>query len=852
MNTVGISGPKNEPPASHSQQERAARGLIQGCALLAGAIAVVAGTAWFFGKWSFATFGSEYVPMAPNTAWLLLLLSGVVFLRGRKPDWKAGRIYKAAALGLVGAVSLLIIARTLFSFPFDSESWMLRSPASVGGLPVGRMSVYTATMFLIATAAVAFLRDGGRSPRASSGLALALSTAVLAGNAHVIVSYAMGIPLLYGSGLIPMALLTAIAFMLLGIGLIAACHPGRYIHSLFGNPSKGARDIQSRQYLWPFSGIFVLLFFGIGAAGFYLLRDNLTDLRSNAEAELLDVAKLKAKRIQEWRAEMLGDANWLLHGGLPGNDVRLFLQNPADTGLRNRLASWIANWRRYEIFSRVLLVDPAGKVRLAAPAAKERIGAGTEAFISKAVAEKRIVIQDLHESATEPNAIIMDVLVPVFARPEPGGNSSVVGVLVEELDPNEFLYPMIRKWPTPSSTGETLLVRRDNDEAVYLNNLRDFRQAALKIKVPITQGNSPAVKAVLGEEGIVEGVSYHGVPALAAMLPISGSPWFIVAIKNQSEILAPMRRLAWITSAAVGALTLVALFGLALLWRRRELIFAERELTRHTALMADLKRANSELENLIYVASHDLRTPLVNLQGFGQRLEKDCAELLAQGAPTGAASNEPSAADRIAKSLHYIRSSASKMDALINGLLRVSRIGHAEVNIQTIDMNQLLKQARTTLEFQIQQAGADVQVGPLPPCRGDPQLLGQVFSNLIDNALKYRAPPRPLRIEVSGRMEKGESIYCVADTGLGIAVEHQNKIWEMFHRLDPAGPVAGEGLGLKIVRRIVERHRGRIWMESTAGEGSRFFVAIPKATGGAAPLPSDPTRHYPPPMLAPC
>jgi signal transduction histidine kinase len=106
-------------------------------------------------------------------------------------------------------------------------------------------------------------------------------------------------------------------------------------------------------------------------------------------------------------------------------------------------------------------------------------------------------------------------------------------------------------------------------------------------------------------------------------------------------------------------------------------------------------------------------------------------------------------------------------------------------------------------------------------------LLSQVFSNLLDNALKYRDPLRPLRLQVTGRSEGDSSIYCVADNGKGIARENQEKIWELFGRLDPKGPVSGEGLGLNLVKRIIERHGGWIWVESSPGTGSSFFVALP-------------------------
>jgi signal transduction histidine kinase len=182
---------------------------------------------------------------------------------------------------------------------------------------------------------------------------------------------------------------------------------------------------------------------------------------------------------------------------------------------------------------------------------------------------------------------------------------------------------------------------------------------------------------------------------------------------------------------------------------------------------------------------------------------------------------------QIPKSLSFIRSGVGRMDALIAGLLSVSRLGRLALNVKRIDMNQLIRDVLAGQAFRVQHAGAEVRIEPLPDCHGDAALINQVFSNLLDNALKYRDPARPLQIQLSGRVEDRQAIFCVADSGRGIAPQHQEKIWEMFYRLNPDGQVPGEGLGLNLVRRILDRHHGRIWLKSMPGEGSRFFVSLP-------------------------
>jgi PAS domain S-box-containing protein len=251
-------------------------------------------------------------------------------------------------------------------------------------------------------------------------------------------------------------------------------------------------------------------------------------------------------------------------------------------------------------------------------------------------------------------------------------------------------------------------------------------------------------------------------------------------------------------------------------------------------LVKTLEFKNKELQDVVYTASHDLRSPLVNIQGFSGELEADCNRLLklldkAAVDPELKEQIEPLAKEAIPESLGFIFGSANKMAGLLDGLLRVSRVGTAKINRKPIDANNTMSEVLAAMEYQIKENCVAISVGTLPGCIGDVNMVDQVFTNLIGNAIKYRDPAKKCEIRVSGKVEDAMSIYCVEDNGIGISPKHQGKVFEIFHRLDPNDSAGGEGLGLTIVTRIIDRLGGDIWIESEPDEGSKFFFALPTA-----------------------
>jgi signal transduction histidine kinase len=248
-------------------------------------------------------------------------------------------------------------------------------------------------------------------------------------------------------------------------------------------------------------------------------------------------------------------------------------------------------------------------------------------------------------------------------------------------------------------------------------------------------------------------------------------------------------------------------------------------------LMKEIQAKNKELESIIYVSSHDLRSPLVNIQGFSRKLAKSCASLTKTLSELELPPEKREdllllLTENMPRSIEFITGSVEKMDCLLSGLLRLSRLGRAAITIENLDMNLVMSKITNSLAYQVESSGAKISVDWLLPCLGDSVQINQVFTNLLDNAIKYRSAERPLTVHVSSQACPDGVQYCVEDNGIGIHPDYHNQVWEIFHRVNPRD-IPGEGLGLTASRRILDRLNGTIWLESEEGAGSRFYVKLP-------------------------
>ncbi|HSI13168.1 MAG TPA: CHASE3 domain-containing protein [Chthoniobacter sp.] len=261
----------------------------------------------------------------------------------------------------------------------------------------------------------------------------------------------------------------------------------------------------------------------------------------------------------------------------------------------------------------------------------------------------------------------------------------------------------------------------------------------------------------------------------------------------------------------------------------------ERRASELTRANRDLEQKNQEIEMFVYSVSHDLRSPLVNLQGFSRELaltRKDLQDLLQKELTAEDRQRATALADRdMAESIHFIQTAVTRLSSIIDALLRLSRAGRVEYHPKMVEMKPVMQRIVEAMRGTIVKRNAEVIVADLPPVWADPTAVEQIFANLIGNAVNYLDPARPGRVEIGSMAREVEGVdkpqtYFVKDNGLGIAESYLPKVFAIFQRLH--GDVAtGEGVGLALVKRVVERHGGKVWVESEDGVGSTFFVAFP-------------------------
>ena len=577
---------------------------------------------------------------------------------------------------------------------------------------------------------------------------------------------------------------------------------------------------------WSPLAILLSLIVAIGIAGFVYLRRQSLDARQTAEKELSTIADLKAVQIALWWRERRSDSEMVLKTPMIQASALEFLSGSEAAG--KELLAWMEMYRELKSYRQLILYDARGQPRLSTPPNSSIPDSAQDRSFQAALHARGIQATDLHTYGKVAGGgwprVDLSLWVPMGVKP--GTEAPAMGALLIEIDPQQLLYPLIQSWPTLSRTAETLLVRREGDEVVYLNPLRHRANAELSLRVPIgVRRNLPAAMAASGRVGVVEGEDYRQVPVLASVRGIPGTPWFMVAKVDLEEAFAPYRRGAWTITIILLVSVLAAVLGVDLLWRRREAQVLREQQVADRRLNDELERrvkdrtgqleaANRDLEAFCYSVSHDLRAPLRGIDGWSLALLEDYHDKLDE---------------KGRQQLQRVRADTQRMGRLIDDLLLLSRVTRGPIQMGRVDLTAIAQSIAARLREAEPERRVEFAIQPGLTAQGDASLLDIVLCNLLGNAWKFSGG-RPLARVEFGRAEvDSRPAFFVRDNGVGFDMTYAQKLFGAFQRMHKASEFPGTGIGLAIVQRVIQRHGGRVWAEAQVDRGATFYFTLEEA-----------------------
>ena len=298
-----------------------------------------------------------------------------------------------------------------------------------------------------------------------------------------------------------------------------------------------ANPVRPRSIPWHLILIFLLLSLAILSTGYFYYDYEQAYFKKQKLDEIAAIADLKIKQIVNWRAERLADATLIMQDPFFAAQITAWLKGRAKPELKNEILHRLKALLVYQ-YQNIVLLDPQGRVVLSVAGEEPALASHTQALALEAMQTRKVIFSDLYRrggSQVARLSILAPILLPQGAEAVP------VGAILMRVDPYQFLYPLIQSWPTPSRSGETVLIRREGDEVVVLNELRNRQDRAFTLRYSLQEPRLPAAMAARGKEGAIEGVDYRGMPVLGFAGKVPDSPWYFVAKIDAAEINAPLR-----------------------------------------------------------------------------------------------------------------------------------------------------------------------------------------------------------------------------------------------------------------------------------------------------------------------
>lgn len=809
-------------PTAHNQPHRTWTKialLLTFAALIVSGLGAIALLGWLADLPWLASFGEDKIPMAPSTA-LFFILYGGSLLALAPADISARRRFLVAGLAaLLTLASLALLITSLAGVYYPLEYLGMNISGLFQGVPVGHMSPLTAGYFLLTGLSFLILPGSGpgrgrpeaRPTQAFAAFAIASLLSML--SFALILAYLLGSPILQGSGLVPPALTTSLAFFLLAVGLqtLAALRlrtAGYWPRIAWSSSSYGL------------GLILAILIGGIITAGFLSFRQEEQERREAMIQQLTAVAALKTERLTAWLREKEAHSTELMSNQGFAARVEQWLRHDSATDrdiVQERLKSHFSHYD----YEGICLLNAAGRLLHGLghhPPADLQM---TET-LARAGQNLRVERSDLYQG--DDGVIRMLWLVPILSP----DNSRPIAFVLQHIEAERFLFPFLAGWPGESKSAETILGRREGDQALFLNPLRFAPDAALSRRLPLERREVPLVAAATGREGIITGRDYRNEPVIAHLNQIPDTTWLLVTKIDLNELYAPMRARLLAMVLVVLLLLLGAAAGIFLLWRWQRQIYGftllgllsiqdhqrKSELEQLVAQRtARLRELNRELEAFSYSVSHDLKAPLRGIDSYSQLLADNYREKLT---------------DDGRLLINHIRQGVKRMRQLIDGLLAYSRLERQTMRLATVNLSALAARALTAFQNDPAAAGVKIEIPEGLTARVDPAGLEMALRNLIDNALKFRRPEQAPLIVIRGEMADDCLRLTVRDNGIGFEMKMAERIFEMFSRLEKEEDYPGTGVGLALVRKAVQRMAGSVKVESSPGRGTAFILEIPR------------------------
>ncbi len=327
------------------------------------------------------------------------------------------------------------------------------------------------------------------------------------------------------------------------------------------------QQLQKTPASWPLIILFFIIILSVGVVGIMYYKYQKDNLLTEKLQELSSISDLKIRQITQWRFERMSDGRFLGDNLTFLEKISDFLGDPVRIKSRNMVLQNLQSLTENFDYKSAILADRGGSVRLAFPARDTIIGENIRPLFKAIAIDRKILMTDLQINQSV-NYAHIDLIVPLIDRNI--NDSLLQGFLILRIDPGKVLYPLIQSWPTASRSAETLIVRREGDEIVYLNELRHLKKTELILRKPLSQEKLPAALAFRGVKGTIDGVDYRNVSVVASMKKIPGTQWYMVAKTDREEVLAVLKsQMRLVVTLLVLFIITIGLFLGFLLWNQR-------------------------------------------------------------------------------------------------------------------------------------------------------------------------------------------------------------------------------------------------------------------------------------------